>query len=123
MKKINQDPLLFKIASLALDKDSPDGEWKAAAVKFFSRLRHGQVSIDELLHQAKTEAGYKFAKKKERFRAFDGRMPFGKYKDVTIIEILKRDAGYCEWLMSIECDPAIKAEILRVSREYGKEGK
>ena len=123
MKKINQDPLLFKIASLALDENALEGEWNAAAIKFFGRLRNAQVGIDELLHKAKTEEGFKFKEKKERFRQFDGKLPFGKYKGMTIVEMFKKDAGYAEWLMSIDCDQAIKAEILRVSREYGKESK
>jgi len=105
------DPLLKKIADLALHPSSPEGEWQAAAIKYFSRLRNAGSNPG-------SPNGFPFrgGNKAKGSPGFDGRVPFGKYKGKTVLEVFNRDVGYIEWLLSIEIDAKLRAEIMRVAR-------
>ena len=84
---------LRKLAELALHITAAEGEWRNAAVKFFSTLRRSNVKPNELLNGAERErivyrdrVVYRDApaprtgKNQKVFR-------FGKYKDVPLDEI------------------------------------
>jgi len=97
----------YKILTLALHESAIEGEWQAAAVRFFSLMRKDRIEPEQFISLTSntndSTSSYSFV------------MPFGKHKGMKIVDV---PDGYIVWMFEniTPLEPlktAIKSEMER----------
>ena len=108
---------LTKLAKLATNEGAAEGEWRAAAVRFFAVLRDKEFSIYDYTPAEKRETEITYYPPQKRPWWSSQRMVFGKYKGRTVQWIRDNDASYLRWLLDnvnfrqTELEEAVEAAL------------